>query len=219
MSCPPLNELLDYARRLLTATERERVAAHLETDCQACAENMQWLTEVTSSSLEHPSYLLPAETPQGMMAWFRSQPPHESRSPLQVLARQLAAHLLFDSFAQSEWAMVRTHASDDGVAPERQMLFQTEGYDIELRFETTKDPQREDLRQDLMGQVLPQSAQPAANVTVELRQGDQSKHSAATDARGYFKFARLPRESYDLKIHVPEGEINIAQVTPGNPKN
>lgn len=211
MNCPPLNELLDYARQLLTPTERTRVAAHLETACRACAENMQWLTEVATSSAAHPSYLLPAETPQGMMAWFRSQPPHESRSPLQLIAR-----LLFDSFTQSEWALARANASDDGVAPERQLLFQTEGYDIELRFEATKDRQREDLREDLIGQVLPQSAHPAANVTVELRQDNQLQHSAATDAQGYFKFARIPRGAYDLKIYVPEGEINIAQVAPGN---
>jgi hypothetical protein len=35
---------------------------------------------------------------------------------------------------------------------------------------------------------------------------------AKTDARGIFKFARVPAGIYRLRIQVPEGEINICEI-------
>jgi hypothetical protein len=207
MHCPPLNELLDYARELLTPAERERVALHLRTKCCACTENMQWLVKAAASAATQASYVFSEATLQGLVAWFRSQPAHESRSAPQLPS--LVAHLLFDSFTQPAWAATRDGAVDMETATERQMLFQTEGYDIDLRFEADEDQTRE----DLIGQVLPQSAQTATDVSVQLWQNEQAQRQVAADTQGFFKFAQIPRGAYDLKIQVAEGEINIAQLT------
>ena len=214
MHCPPLNELLDYARQLLTPIERERVALHLQTGCRACAENRQWLVKAVAASAAQPSYVFSETTLQGLVAWFRSQPAHELRSAPLLVARQMAARLLFDSFTQPAWAATRDGAVAEEAATERQMLFQAEGYDIDLRFEADEDQAHE----DLIGQVLPQSARTATGVSVQLWQNNQAQNNqvqrwATADTQGFFKFAQIPRGAYDLRIQVAEGEINIAQLT------
>src|SRR5262245_62252344 len=113
------------------------------------------------------------------------------------------ANLVFDSSAPNQLAFVReeTPAVQPPVA--RQMLFQTEGYDIDLRFEGVEDQPTE----DLIGQILPNSEAQSvtAGVTVQLWRGEQEQMRAQSDEQGLFSFRRIPSGVYDLKIQVTEG--------------
>jgi hypothetical protein len=125
--------------------------------------------------------------------------------------RKLMANLVFDSLMPDRLAFVREGTLAGQPPAGRQMLFQTEGYDIDLRFEGVEDQPTE----DLIGQILPNSeAQPATTgLTVQLWREEQEQMRAQTDDQGLFKFRRIPSGVYDLKIQVAEGEINLVRIS------
>src|SRR5262249_5207569 len=146
MKCPPLHHLFDYSRRLLAETEAEAVKKHLLGWCGKCSENLRWIDEAWALAAQSRPVDLSEETIRSIVAWFKSQPPHASRT-----VRKLTANLVFDSSMLKHLAFVR-EKTPAGLPPAgRQMLFQTEGYDIDLRFEGVEDQPTE----DLIGQILP----------------------------------------------------------------
>lgn len=206
MQCPPLNELADYSRGLLTAAERAGIKTHLLTGCNNCLESLRWLDEVISLTAQDRCLDFPEETIKGLVTWFKAQPAPQT-------VRKLIAKLIFDSLAPSQLAPVRAEASPGrGTTPAagRQVLFQAAGYDIDLRFEGVEGEAAE----DLIGQILPQSETQAVTtgLTVQLWRGERQQTSAQTDRQGLFRFARIPSGVYDLKIQVVEGEINLVRV-------
>ncbi|MEK7831833.1 MAG: hypothetical protein AAB401_12145 [Acidobacteriota bacterium] len=205
MKCPPLNNLLDHARNLLAEAESATVKTHLQSGCRSCEENLRWLTEASQLMAQDRSFEFSEDTIKGLVAWFKSQPAHARPS-----VRKLLANLIFDSLAARQVAFVRTEAVAGQSPAGRQMLFQAEGYDIDLRFEGVEDKAAE----DLIGQVLPQSdsATATGGATVELWQDEKQQLSAEANEHGVFRFARIPSGVYDLKIQIAEDEINIVRV-------
>ncbi len=206
MKCPPLENLLEHARGLLAETENATVSNHLLAGCVRCEENLRWLGEVRQLTSQDRSFDIPESAIQGMVAWFKSQPSH-ARQPL----RKLIASLSFDSLMNRQVAFVRSETAAAQPPNGRQMLFQTEGYDIDLRFEGIEDKPLE----DLIGQILPNSQlhQTVSGVTVQLWQNEQEKSSAQADSLGVFRFAQIPSGIYDLKIQTAEDEINLLKVS------
>lgn len=121
------------------------------------------------------------------------------------------ANLVFDNLTQQQFAPVRGEAGVSQPPVGRQMLFQAEGYDIDLRFEGAEEKATE----DLIGQILPNSEAQSvsAGVTIQLWKDEKERMSAETDNQGLFRFTRIPSGVYDLKIQVAEGEINIVRVS------
>jgi hypothetical protein len=206
MKCPPLHHLFDYSRRLLAETEVDVVKKHLLGGCGKCSENLRWIDEALTLAAQSRLVDLSEETIRSIVAWFKSQPAHASRT-----VRKLTANLVFDSSIPNRLAFVREKPPAGQPPAGRQMLFQTEGYDIDLRFEGVEDHPTE----DLIGQILPNSeAQSvAAGVTVQLWREEQEQMRAQTDDQGLFSFRRIPSGVYDLKIQVAEGEINLVRVS------
>jgi hypothetical protein len=120
------------------------------------------------------------------------------------------ARLVFDSLMPPQLADVRAESPTAGAAG-RQMLYRVEGYDIDLRFEQTEDGEAE----ELIGQILPEDRPPAEMpaFTVRLRRDEVETGRAQTDARGIFKFARIPSGVYDLRIEAHGVEIHIPQTS------
>jgi hypothetical protein len=87
------------------------------------------------------------------------------------------------------------------------MLFEAEGYDIDLRFESFEESPTE----DLIGQILPQNEAEAipAGVAVELWDDEKEQMTTQTDHHGFFRFASVPARIDGLKIQVAQDEINI----------
>lgn len=205
MSCPPLNQLLGFSRNLLPETESIQINTHLQSGCGNCEENLNWLGQVGQLAAQDHSFAFPEETIKGLVAWFKSQPAPASQS-----VRKLFASLIFDSLIPGQVAFVRKGFIAGQPPAGRQMLFQAEGYDIDLRFEAIEDKAME----DLIGQILPQTeAQTVtAGVTVQLCQGEQQQAGGQTDEQGLFRFTRIPSGIYDLKIVIAGVEINLSQV-------
>lgn len=205
MSCPPLNELLDFTRNLLTEAESVAVKAHLSSGCGKCEENLHWITEASQLAAQDHSFDFPEETINGLVAWFKAQPPH-ARPTL----RQLLANLMFDSLATHQVAFARTENVASQSPAGRQMLFQADGYDIDLRFEGVEDNAAE----DLIGQVLPHShsVNIVSGATIQLWQAEKKRLSTQANEHGVFRFTGIPSGIYDLKIQVAADEINIVCV-------
>jgi hypothetical protein len=206
MKCPPLHHLFDYSRRLLAETEVDVVKKHLLGGCGKCSENLRWIDEALTLAAQSRLVDLSEETIRSIVAWFKSQPSHASRT-----VRKLTANLVFDSAMPNRLAFVREKTPAGRPPAGRQMLFQTEGYDIDLRFEEVEDHPTE----DLIGQILPNSEAQSvtAGVTVQLWREEQEQMRAQTDDQGLFSFRRIPSGVYDLKIQVAEGEINLVRVS------
>jgi len=206
MECPPLHHLLDYSRRLLAETEADVVKKHLLGGCGKCSENLRWIDEASTLAAQYRPVDLSEETIRSIVAWFKSQPAHASRT-----ARKLMANLVYDSLTPNRLAFVREEAPAGQPPAGRQILFQTEGYDIDLRFEGVEDQPTE----DLIGQILPNSDAQSmtSGVTVQLWREEQERMRAQTDDQGLFSFRRIPSGVYDLKIQVAEGEINLVRVS------
>jgi hypothetical protein len=208
MNCPPLNGLLDYSQQVLPQNERAGIESHLVTGCRQCAENLHWLSEVAWLTAQDRSFDFAEETLRGLTVWFQEQTVRPPRT-----LRRLVARLVFDSLLPQQLAPVRSETHHPDVAPlaaGRQMLFQADGYDVDLRFEAIEDLATE----DLLGQVLPQEAAlpDIAGARVALCQAEQELQRAQTDQRGLFRFAQVPSGVYELKIQVSEGEIELNHV-------
>ena len=206
MKCPPLHHLFDYSRRLLEETEADPVKKHLLGGCGKCSENLRWIDEALTLAAQNRPVDLSEETIRNIVAWFKSQTAHAPRT-----ARKLIANLVFDSSMSNQLAYVREKTPAGQPHAGRQMLFQTEGYDIDLRFEGVEDQPAE----DLIGQILPngEAQSVTAGVTVQLWREGQERMRAQTDDQGLFSFRRIPSGVYDLKIQVAEGEINLVRVS------
>lgn len=208
MNCPPLSGLLDYSQKVLAQSERAGIESHLVTGCRRCAENLRWLREVAWLTAQDQSFDFPEETIKGLVVWFKGQAAHMPRT-----LRKLVARLVFDSLLPQQLAPVRTETAHPLVTQQaagRQMLFQAEGYDVDLRFEALEDLELE----DLIGQVLPQRAEQPniVGATVELCPLADEPQRAQTNQQGLFRFSQIPSGIYDVKIQVSEGEINLNQV-------
>ncbi len=205
MKCPSLAKLLDCLQGQLPADEHSTVLAHLSSGCPDCRENHVWLEDVLRLASEDKSFEYSEETIEQIVTYFKARPAAPSPS-----LRQFFARLIFDSFAPYQMADVRSDMAGGPAVSGRQMLFQAQGYDIDLRFEKAEDSADE----ELIGQVLfgKQSASGLDHLSAHLFKGEAEIDQVKTDARGIFKFARVPAGVYNLKIKVPEGEINICEV-------
>ncbi|HMV47749.1 MAG TPA: hypothetical protein PLD20_28550 [Blastocatellia bacterium] len=212
MSCPPLNKLLDYSRRKPAEAESAEIKNHLQTGCENCAGRLRWLETVSTLAKQDRAPDISESDIRGIVAWFKSQPAHTA----QGVFRKLMASLVFDSLHPDRLEPVRaesggclSNASIIRSACGRQMLFQTEGYDIDLRFEAVENKATE----ELIGQVLSQggglSAETAA---VQLWRSGNIYGSARTDSQGLFHFGEIASGVYELKIQISGDEINLTDV-------
>ncbi len=206
MRCPSLEKLTDFLRDAVVGTERATIQAHLAAGCPSCQHNQQWLLEVKRIAPLDDSFAFPAELTARILAWMpAAQPP--TRTPL----RTLIAQLLFDSFAPLPLAEARSATSVDvtaGASTGRQLLYQVEGYAVDLRLEKMAETF------DLLGQVLPEDPDsPAlAGCPVHLGWDEQDIHSTQTDAEGMFRLSVLPPNAYCLRIVLGEDVIEIPEI-------
>ncbi len=205
MKCPSIDRWLSYTQNLLPEADKALMFTHLQEGCGNCKENLQWLDEVGRVARQDRSFLLPEETVKGMVAWFRSQP-----APAGGKLRQLVASLLFDSVLPLREAAVRNDSAASVQAASRQMLFQTEGYDIDLRFESLETSQQEDLLGQIVSQAEPIPA--TETVTVRLLQEEGESAMVEADASGFFRFAGISSGVYDLKIEMADVEILLSEI-------
>ena len=202
MECLSLNKLFTYLQNPTQIRGRGRIDEHLSSGCPLCNQNLQWLEMVTTAAAEDRSFDFPEETIAAVVADFKAR-----TAPHVLPIGQRIARLVFDSFLSPQLADVRSAAT---ATAGRQVLYHTEGYHIDLRFELSDDNNDE----QLIGQVLPErwDATELTQFKVQLLQGGSVVSATSTNAHGVFKIAPLVSGTYDLKVSVPDGEINLERV-------
>jgi hypothetical protein len=202
MKCLSLFVLFKYLKDQEDSGERAIIFAHLSTGCQACHEKLQWLEMTISTAAADQSFEFSEETIIAIVARFKQQ----AASGLRPI-RQYIARLIFDSGIPLQLAEARLNKEKPLV---RRMLYNAEGYDIDLKF--TWSNKSNDER--LAGQILSErcDAIEPTQFKVELLQHASVISATTTDKHGVFKFDRLMPGTYDLKVSVPNGEINLERV-------
>ncbi len=210
MRCLSLDHLTDFLRGLVVGTERARIQEHLASGCPHCLQNQQWLLEVKRIAPLDDSFEFPAALTAHILSWMPAKPTVE-RTPL----RTLIAQLLFDSFAPLPLAEARSAAVMDanaGTSVGRQLLYQVEQYDVDLRIEKNVEAY------ELLGQVLLENLNQSelTGLSVYLRDDETPVRSTMTDAEGMFRFTHLAPKSYQLNIVLGEDMIEIPNIVMSN---
>src|ERR1044071_9416118 len=104
MKCPVFEQVIDYLDGKLTPAEAAPVAAHLTTDCAACAETRTWYERLRAVTASDDSVAPPTWVFKQAVRLFET-----TRRPR--LAERLGdaiARLVFDSFARPQLAGIRS---------------------------------------------------------------------------------------------------------------
>jgi hypothetical protein len=196
MSCPPLEELLQWLRGSLDPAAKSAIEVHLSAGCGNCEKNRQWLSGLLDVTAKDDSFEFSEETIQWSVAQFKVL------SGMTKERRSLLSRLIFDSFRPALAADVRAAAP---LLSGRQLLFEAEDYEVDLRVE----PQDESTTFLVVGQIVnTRSSVDVARVSVELVAA-QEKKKTETDARGMFRFRGVAVGDYDLIINLSEGDLLI----------
>jgi RNA polymerase sigma factor (sigma-70 family) len=198
--CPPVDRLLLFLQHELSPEENAQVRAHLDAGCGPCGKRFAKLQKVSSAaagwSLSYPPDWLSAQV-LGLFERVRGAPTESS-------LKRAFALLVADNCAKGQLLGFRSA----GVMP-RHLLYRTASYDIDLSVDDS-DPQDSLV---LMGQSIPLHKELTIMVgaKVELLNGPQVWTTFA-NAFGEFIFKNVPQGTYDLKITLPDEQIEIAQV-------
>jgi hypothetical protein len=167
---------LDFARRLLPAEQMDRMRAHLESGCKACAA-LSALWEAVNEAASRQSDYEPAEsTVKAVKAAYTAR---QSRSASIFEGRM--ARLVFDSLVDAAaLAGIRSISSTA-----RHLLYQAGPWNIDVRLDTESAR-----RMSITGQVLVSEAESvsAAHGEVILMRGDTTVAQTSTNEFGEFQF-------------------------------
>lgn len=203
MDCFPFRKLLDFSEGLLESQEKQALLAHIASGCQRCRADADYLTALITLMRTDRSQTAPAHTLQAVMDLFDKKPPSTS---VDFIRRKITAILAFNSFQPPALAGVRNLRGFG-----KQLLFKADGYDIDLRFNSSDQTDLE----SLLGQVLQKdTGAGVAGAVVSLSTEGEQILLTATDAFGIFNFRNLPAQRrYDLEVILPDVEILVKEVS------
>jgi hypothetical protein len=205
MKCPGFRQLIDYSDGRLGPDETALLASHLAAGCSDCAETLEWYRLVRTTAARDELVTPPAWV---LNRAFRILEQKVHRWNLAQRIAQGVATLVFDSLARPAMAGVRsTEASN------RQLLFKSGDYSLDLRI--TQAGQEVC---DVIGQLLKESDpgfDSVAGLKVEFTRGGETKLSAATDEIGEFRITGVARGTYDLRIELLEGGLDVPDLSVG----
>jgi hypothetical protein len=179
------------------------VEAHLAT-CDECSESMKQFRALQLRLRLEPRFRPPADAVKAWLDQF-PVPPQPDRPSL----RQILASLTYDSFDQPLLAGVR----HPGAAP-RQLIFRAGEIDVDVKIESTE----RDEFVSLTGQVLSSKPNFFDNASVGLESDGVIRYRTHTNEVGEFSF-EVPKDTYNLSIDLPEGQLTILSVHPGTARN
>jgi hypothetical protein len=179
------------------------VEAHLTT-CDECSESMRQFRALQLRLRMEPQFRPPADAVKAWLDQF-PVPPQPDRPSL----RQIIALLTYDSFNQPLLAGVRR----PGTAP-RQLIFRAGEIDVDVKIESTE---RDELV-SLSGQVLSGAPGFFENASVGLESQGVICYRTHTNEIGEFSF-EVPKDTYNLSIDLPEGQLTILSVHSGSARN
>jgi hypothetical protein len=201
MKCPSFERLIDYLDGRLTASEVERIDAHLATDCAHCKADAEWYRTVKSTASEDETSDPPSWVLKRALRIF------ETRSKPTLVERlgQAVASLVFDSFARPALAGIRS--ADAAV---RQLLYRAGEFSIDVQVVPAGRS-----RVNLHGQVLREGElafESVGQLELELIKDGSTVLSVSTNGLGEFSVNGVEPGVFDLRIHVPERIITVPDV-------
>jgi hypothetical protein len=178
----------DFARNVISGTEKMNMQQHIQGGCQKCEETLEVWRNVLAIAERESGF-----TPSGDMVRVV-----KSQFAAVVARASRGFRVLFDSALQPITAGIR------GSVSARQFLYETDDYYIDLRVE----PRREADRACLVGQILTRKGldRGAAGVSVRIKKGNQSL--AETMANRFGEFQLEFDGSSDLHISIAGNEGN-----------
>jgi hypothetical protein len=196
MRHPTVETLIAHIEGDPASSRGTGIENHLKT-CDACrrktAEFRDLLGLLEADRADEP----PAESLDWALDLF--QPVRGfgegSRGPLGRIARRV-----FDSLEHAAPAGVRAGAG----ALARQLLYRTEGVDIDLRIEPTDEEHI-----SLVGQVLSDSPTAIQARSVVLASSTGASYDTLTNPVGEFSFDSVPKNTYHLLVDLPDGEVTL----------
>jgi hypothetical protein len=189
----PFTTLADMAEGRLGSDERAASSAHLSA-CSRCADKLKQLERVLGMMRADETEDAPAATVSGAINLFRAR----AVSPSPSLKERIVAALSFDSLQMSPAYGVRS--SSRGTA--RQLLFSAGAVDLDLRVTESADGWV------VLGQVL---GRECIGGRIEL-EGEGGVVQADLNAQCEFTLPRVPTGSYNLRLSLPDLEVEIPQL-------
>ncbi len=184
---------LNLIERTTSEAERRFWDKHIESCSECVVELCEWSTLVGWVTRMHL-----VSAPEDVLALAKEivkAPPKTPQFPDSV--RQIAASLVFDSFAQPLGIGAREDVSL-AQATSRELVLQAEEFDIYLKITFFKE------HRELLGQILPRGSNTFVNdATLHLRQNDERVGSANVNDLGEFQFSNFPDGLLSLQIDLP----------------
>ncbi len=184
----PFEKLTDLAEGRIP-TERENLMVHV-AECSSCSADFDRLSNVINLMRSDTA----ADAPRDLIAHAVNMFQSRSHASEPSLLRRIVAALSFDSFTAAPAFGMRS-----GQSPVRQLLFETDEGDLDIRVESRADGLI------VSGQVLGHTC---AGGQVAL---EGVAHSAAATLNDVceFKFSSVPAGSYSLRVSLSHVELEI----------
>lgn len=185
-------------------SKHPEIESHLANACIDCARTHHTWKLVNAIAGREPQYAPPAYAIRMAKLEFSAR-----RSP--ELESAVVAGLTFDTFAQPALGGVRS-----AVATARQMIYETEGLAIDLRFDRTPASRLVHVTGQALNKQEPHSPIAEAAVIVWTQKGLPIAETRA-NAFGEFNFDLEPQNGLRLSIQVPGGRlvrISLANLGP-----
>lgn len=197
---PPFHRIADLAEGLLEGPDRVTVQRHVSS-CERCSADLTWLNHTIGLMLTDRTESAPEHVLNRAVRLFRQHRIEAQARPVGALQRLIGV-LSFDSAVGAPAFGLRVGV-DEGT---RQMIFDAEPYEVELRTRTTPDGAT------VAGQVLgPIGPMEAADV--ELIGGDVRVTAPLTELLE-FNLQPVPPGTYRLELRIDRAtSIEIPSLT------
>jgi hypothetical protein len=192
-----LGEWADFARDLVKQEQRAAMQSHLDSGCKECGKVVSMWRRVheigqRSADYEPPSVVMRSIKGMYVIHGARSAKPKKTT----------IAQLLFDSFDSPQAEGLRS------IGPSiRQLLYGTDGYQIDLRIE----PQPNSEKVALIGQILnsqnPSDVVSAAPVTIV--KGQKVRALSLTNRLGEFHLECEVERGLQLRVRLPQEIVSL----------
>jgi len=183
----------DFIRGFQNFEHRE-MESHLAHACADCTRTHHTWKLLTAIAAREPKYAPPAHAIRMAKLEF-------SARRLPEIDSAVVASLTFDTFAQPALGGVRSAA-----ASARQMLYETDGLAVDLRFDRSPASNRIHVTGQALNKKEPHSPIAEATVIVWTVKGLPIAETRA-NAFGEFNFDLEPQNDLRLSIQVPGGRL------------
>jgi hypothetical protein len=195
MQCPNIETLFAF----VAGADGDAVEAHLASGCGACRRLVAQAREL--SRLARVDF----DTPAPWVVRRAARIPREARSKAALPHLHVLARLAFDTLLEPFAAGARTASLEA-----RQLLFEAEGYDLDVRISTSAGGTHA-----IRGQILPpadRDAASAAGVGLLLLAPDGDALDGVTDGGGEFEYVGLGEGTYSLLVDLPDVSLLVEEL-------